>query len=136
METISNYWELSYSYLSKNPHIFLLVIFLFVVSTIALCFFYYKSKQPAHYALIPVWNMVIFLRIVGRPWWHIFFFLIPVYNLVFAVILLVELNKSYGKTGVLRNIAAVVFNALYIMYLGFSDEQYQKPAYDDKTEAA
>jgi hypothetical protein len=49
---------------------------------------------------------------------------------------LVELNKSYGKTGILRNVLAVIFNALYIMYLGFSDEQYQKPAYDDKTEAA
>jgi signal peptidase I len=129
METIATYWNMLYEFMTAKPHVFLLIVFLLVVSSTALCFFYYKSKQPAHYALIPIWNMVVFLKIVGRPWWHIFFFLIPVYNIVFAIMLLVELNRSYGKTGVLRNIAAVVFNALYIMYLGFSDEQYQQPAY-------
>lgn len=135
METISNYWGITFDFLSKNPHIFLLSIFLGTISSIALCIFYYKSRQPAYYALIPVWNMIIFLRIVGRPWWHILFFLIPVYNLIFAAMLLIELNRSYGKTGVLRNVLAIILSPLYIMYLGFSDEEYQEPVYGRKTAA-
>lgn len=129
METLTYYWGIVYPFLNKNPHILLLVIILTVISSTALCFFYFKSKQPAFHALIPVWNLVVFLRIVGRPWWHVFFFLIPIYNIFFGFVLIVELNKSFGKFGFFPNLMAILFNALYVIYLGFSGEKYYAPSY-------
>lgn len=100
-----------------------------VVSATALCFFYYKSKQPATHALIPIWNLIVFLKIVGRPWYHIFLFLIPIYNLIFGFVLVIELNKSFGKFGILPNVMAILFNPFYILYLGFSEVKYYAPSY-------
>ena len=129
MENFSLYWDSIFQFFIKNPHLFVLAILLIVVSSFSMCFFYFKSKQPASYALIPIWNLVVFLRIVGRPWWHVFFFLIPGYNIIFGFQLIVELNKSFGKFGFTPNLLAVIFNGLYIMYLGFSGEKYYAPSY-------
>lgn len=129
MEILTYYWGIIYPFLNKNPHILLLVIILTVISTTALCFFYFKSKQPAFHALIPVWNLIVFLRIVGRPWYHIFLFLIPIYNILFGFILIIELNKSFGKFGFAPNFFAIIFNGLYLIYLGFSGEKYITPSY-------
>ena len=134
METLTYYWNIVYPFLNKNPHILLLVIFLTVISSTALCFFYFKSNQPAFHALIPGWNLIVFLRIVGRPWWHVIFFLIPVFNLFFGIVLIVDLNKSYGKFGFFPNFIAVLFNGLYLIYLGFSGEKYYAPSYKKSRE--
>lgn len=129
MDALAYYWDIIYTFLNKNPHIFILFVFISIISATSLCFFFFKSKQKPLHALIPIWNIVVFLKIVGRPWWHVFFFLIPIYNIIFGIQLIVELNRSYGKFSFLRNFFAVLFNGFYVMYLGFSGEQYKAPSY-------
>ncbi len=55
-----------------------------------------KAGEPGWAAIVPIYNIVVFLRIVGRPWWHIFLFLIPIYGLILAFILLYQLAKVFG----------------------------------------
>ena len=40
-----------------------------------------KAGKPGWGAIIPIYNLIILLQIVGRPLWWIILFLIPIVNL-------------------------------------------------------
>ena len=59
---------------------------------------YEKAGQPGWACLIPIYNIIIFLRIIGKPWWWIILFMIPGVNIVFAIWATNLLSKSFGKS--------------------------------------
>lgn len=87
-----------------------------------------KCDQPGLAAIVPVWDLIVAMRIVGRPDSHILFFLIPVYNIYFALRLLVEIAQSFGKTTIFDFILAIVFNIFYLLNLALAyNEVYYGP---------
>ena len=88
---------------------------------------YAKAGRPGWAALVPVYNELQVLWMVGRPWWWILLYFIPVVNLVFLVIVLNDLAKSFGKgTGMTVLLFFLPFVGFPI--LGFGDAKYQGPA--------
>lgn len=119
-------------YLNRQfgPAVFIPLSMVLAVAVIAQWNLYEKCGQPGYACLIPVWNFIAFLRIVGRPWWHMFLFLIPGYNIYLLVRVYIELCHSFRKYNILDYIAVIIFNGLYVFYLGLSVEcHYYGPAY-------
>ncbi|TGK18901.1 signal peptidase I [Leptospira fluminis] len=85
-----------------------------------------KAGKPGWAAIIPIYNLVVLLEIVGKPVWWIVLFLIPCVNLVVFILVAIELAKAFGKSAGF----AVLFFILGIGYfiLAFSDAKYQGPA--------
>ncbi|NNE54686.1 MAG: signal peptidase I [Flavobacteriales bacterium] len=115
----------------NNPGIFLVALFLGLVAVVANWRLFVKCGQSGLAAFIPIYNIVVALRIVGRPDSHIFFFLIPIYGqLIFPFIVTIDLLKSFGKYHWVDYILALVFNIFYILNLGLAyNEDYYGPAY-------
>ncbi|MDA0945728.1 MAG: hypothetical protein RLZZ314_1753 [Bacteroidota bacterium] len=89
-----------------------------------------KCGQPGWAVVVPGYNVVIAMRIIGRPARHALFFLIPGYNLYFFFRTILELANTFGKTSTLDYILASVFNVFYILNLGLSEEEdYVGPVY-------
>jgi hypothetical protein len=86
-----------------------------------------KAGESGWQALIPIWSLVVLLRIVGRPWWWLFLYVIPVVDLVVVIIVAFDLAKSYGRGG---GTAAglILLQPIFIMILGFGSAEYQGPA--------
>lgn len=85
-----------------------------------------KAGQDWWKALIPIYNVYVWLQIVGRPSWWLVYFLIPVLNLIMGIGLILDLVRSFGKQSFLDHVAAVIFPFLYFPYLGFNKkDQYQ-----------
>lgn len=59
---------------------------------------YAKAGKPGWAAIVPVYNVIVMLEIVGRPLWWIFLFFIPLANFVAAIILMLDFAKAYGKS--------------------------------------
>ena len=59
---------------------------LLVLMIAALWRIFVKAGEPGWAAIIPVYNLVVMLKIVGRPVWWIVLFLIPFVNLVMGFI--------------------------------------------------
>ena len=59
---------------------------------------YSKAGKPGWAAIVPIYNLIVLLEIIGRPLWWIFLFLIPLANVVFSFIVHIDLAKSFGKT--------------------------------------
>jgi uncharacterized membrane protein YoaK (UPF0700 family) len=82
-----------------------------------------KANKPGWASLIPIYNILIGLEIVDRPWWWLLLLLIPVANLVFAVILCIDLAKAFGQ-GAAFGIGLLLLGFIFYPILAFGDAQY------------
>ena len=93
---------------------------------------YVKAGRPGWAAIIPIYNTLIQLRIVGRPWWWLLLMLIPLVNLVFIFIICLDMARSFGKGG---GFGAGLFFLPFIFYpiLGFGSATYVGPRGEGST---
>ena len=94
---------------------------------IGLCFVFKKAGIAPWKALIPVYNIVLWIKLCGKNWkWYIYF-LIPAINIFTFLLLVVETAKSFGRNGFWEQTLAVLFPFAYVPWLGLSNLQYIKP---------
>jgi hypothetical protein len=105
--------------------IFGLLIALLII--VAMWKVFTKAGQPGWASIIPIYNLYIWCKIVGRPWWWILLMLIPFVNFIVAIILCIDLAKSFGK-GVGFGIGLALLGIIFFPILGFGSAQYQGPA--------
>ncbi|MFD2422467.1 DUF5684 domain-containing protein [Amycolatopsis pigmentata] len=86
-----------------------------------------KAGQPGWAAIVPFYNTVVLLRVVGRPWWWLLLMFIPFVNIVLLFIVYVDLAKSFGK-GTGFGVLTVFFPYICLPILAFGDARYVGPA--------
>jgi len=59
---------------------------------------YRKANKPGWAAIVPVYNYVVLLEIVGRPIWWILLTFVPIVNIYIAFVIALDLAKSFGKS--------------------------------------
>jgi hypothetical protein len=85
-----------------------------------------KAGHPGWAAIIPIYNIYILTQIAGRPWWWLLLFLIPFVNLVAAIVIGVDVAKSFGK-GTGFGVGLALLGFIFYPILGFGSAQYQGP---------
>lgn len=78
-----------------------------------------KAGEAGWKAIVPVYNYMVLLRILGKPKWWLIWIFIPIVNLVIPILLAVEICKSFGKTSLGAHTLAMLFPYIYLPYLGF-----------------
>lgn len=125
-----NYAELTQMLLGEYAAYTYLVIFLILIGAVGAAKLFAKADQPWIAAIVPGWNVICVLKMVGRPVSHIAFFLVPGYNIYFFFRLCVELAQSFGKYTVLDYVLVCVLNVFYVLNLALAyNEEYQGPVY-------
>jgi len=94
-----------------------------------------KAGEPGWYALIPIYNMVVFFKIIGKPWWWMFLVVIPVVNWIFVIWSLNMLSHSFGKDSGFTALL-FFFNFIFLPVLGFGSAAYKGPYGDPDAYAA
>jgi hypothetical protein len=97
------------------------------VWVVAMWQIYSKADQPGWAAIIPIYNMYIWCRIVGRPGWWVILLFIPVVNFVITIILSIDLAKSFGK-GAGFGILLWILPYIFALVLAFGSAKYEGPA--------
>ena len=85
-----------------------------------------KAGKPGWAALIPIYNTVVLMQIIGRPEWWVLLLFVPFVNIYIAIVSTLELAKSFGKStgfGVLM----LFFPVIIYPMLGFGSSQYLGP---------
>ena len=87
---------------------------------------YTKAGQPGWACIIPIYNVYIMLKIVGKPWWWLLLMLIPFVNLIYAIWMINMLSKSFGKD---EDFTVGLLLLAFIFYpiLGFGSAKYLGP---------
>lgn len=117
-------------YAQMGNGIYVLFAFLFIISAVAQWRLYSKAGHPGWAAFVPGLNLMVMMRIVGRPDSHAWRFLIPGYNVYFIIRVWIETVQSFGKTSMLDYILVVLLNGIYLFNLAMSyDSVYKGPVY-------
>jgi len=98
-----------------------------VLLIVALWKIFTKAGQPGWASLIPIYNIYIWCKIVGRPGWWVILMLIPFVNFIIAIILCIDLAKSFGHV-VGFGVGLAFLGIIFFPILGFGSAQYQGPA--------
>ena len=105
-------------------------LFILLVSLAGNWRLFVKCGQPGWSVLVPGYNVVVAMRIIGRPDWHAALFLIPAFNVYFFFRTILELANGFGKHTTYDYVMASVFNIFYMLNLGLSEEEdYQGPVF-------
>ncbi|HBL76732.1 MAG: hypothetical protein A2W90_23520 [Bacteroidetes bacterium GWF2_42_66] len=88
---------------------------------------YEKAGKPGWACIIPIYNFIVLLEIVGKPWWWLLLYLIPIVNIVLAVWVINLLSKSFGKTEGFT-IGLIFLGFIFFPILGLGEAQYVGPA--------
>lgn len=73
-------------------------IIMYVLMVVSLWKTFEKAGKPGWAAIIPVYNTLIMIEIVGKPTIWLLWCLIPCVNIVFSVWLINLMSKSYGQS--------------------------------------
>ena len=86
---------------------------------------YSKAGKPGWSCIIPIYNILVWLEICGRPaWWIILVLLIPI---IPAIIVCIDFAKSYGK-GAGTGIGLFFLPFIFLPIIGFGSSTYQGPS--------
>ena len=103
----------------------LLPIIIAVVTIAGMWTTFAKANQPGWAAIIPIYNIWVLLKIVGRPGWWLILFFIPLVNFIIAILVSIDLAKSFGK-GAGFGLGLVFLSFIFYPLLGFGDARYQQ----------
>lgn len=87
-----------------------------------------KAGEPGWAIIIPFFNIYIMLKIVGRPAWWLVLYLIPVVNFVIALIVAIDLAKSFGQSAAFGILLLFLLAGIGFLILGFGSAKYLGPA--------
>ncbi|OJV55883.1 MAG: hypothetical protein BGO31_17500 [Bacteroidetes bacterium 43-16] len=100
------------------------VIFLMIASMWKI---FEKAGEKGWKAIIPIYNLVVLLQIVGKPdWWIVFMLLVPIANIVFMIWTYNMLSKSFGKDEGFT-VGLILLGIVFFPVLAFGDAEYQGP---------
>lgn len=83
-----------------------------------------KAGKPGWAAIVPIYNMIVLLEIIGKPIWWIVLFFVPIVSLVVYVIILVELAKKFGR-GIGTAVGLLLLPFVFYPILGFGSAQFE-----------
>ena len=123
--------QVDYSYSSEgkapSPVSTIVGLLIALLVIVAMWKVFTKAGQPGWASIIPIYNLYIWCKIVGRPWWWILLMLIPLVNFIILIILCIDMAKSFGK-GAGFGIGLALLGIIFWPILGFGSAQYQGPA--------
>jgi len=109
--------------------IFMVLVWLAIVVVIfaGMWKMFVKAGKPGWAAIVPIYNTIVLLEIVGRPTWWVLLLLIPCTAPIFGIIVLIDLAKSFGKDIVFA-LGLIFLGIIFMPILGFGSATYKGPA--------
>ena len=107
------------------PYLFLFAYF----AVLFACFWklFQKAGEPAWAGFVPGYNILIWLKISGKPWWWIFLFLVPGVNLLMFILMNVNISIVLGDRDVKSHALMVFLPWVRIPQIVFSEAKYVGP---------
>ncbi len=80
---------------------------------------YIKAGRQAWEAFIPVYNAVVLMKVINRPWWWTILLFLPIVNLILFPVVWVETARSFGRNSNMDTFLAIVTLGFYNFYLNY-----------------
>ena len=82
-----------------------------------------KAGEPGWAAIIPIYNVIVLLKIIGRPTWWVLLYFIPFVSFIVHIVNSFDLAKRFGKgAGFALGLAILPF--IFYPVLAWGDASY------------
>jgi len=105
----------------------LIYLAILVLTVAGLWKMFEKAGKPGWAAIVPIYNIVVIIEIIGKPLWWILLWLIPCVNIVIGIWGMNLLMKSFGKDS-LYTVLALFFPFIIFPVIGFGNDPYLGPS--------
>lgn len=106
---------------------FLVSLLVFVIVAAGMWKMFEKAGEPGWAALVPIYNLVVLVKIAGKEMWWVVLMLVPCVNFVAAVMICIEVARKFGKD-TLYGIGLAFLPFIFFPMLGFGAAQYNRNA--------
>lgn len=113
-------------------HILPIVYVIILASVAGLYKIFEKAGEKGWKAIIPIYNYYIWLKILKRPWWWIFIFLVPGVGFMMMMVVTGITTECFGKRSPGRMILSGLLFFVGLPLMGFGKEQFKLPVPDKK----
>ena len=102
----------------------ILMILYFVGCLLGLCFVFKKAGLAPWKALIPIYNIVLWIKICnkGKMWY--LYFLVPAINVFTFLLMVVETAKAFHRYSFWEQTFAVIFPWIYLPMMGLNKAEF------------
>ncbi len=84
-----------------------------------------KAGEPGWAAIIPLYNVIVALRISGKPLWWLLLFCIPGVNVVAIILVAMGVAKGFGRGPIFGlGLAFLPTMPFFVLALAFSNLRY------------
>ena len=113
-------------------HLFnLFIMAFFIILAIAVAVFiiaaewklFSKANQPGWAIFIPIYNILVLLKVDKMSWWNILLLLIPIVNIVITFMVYINIAKNYGKDAGF-GVGMVFLPIIFIPVIAFGNAVY------------
>jgi len=99
---------------------FVVILIIQIIHGLGTWKLYLKAGRRPWEAFVPIYNGIVLMKIINRPWWWILLMFLPIINLIMLPVVWVETARSFGKTQYLDTLLAVVTLGFYNYYLNYA----------------
>jgi len=101
---------------------FIFLLILQIIHGLGTWKLYVKAGRQAWEAFVPVYNAVILMKIISRPWWWVILMFLPIVNLIMIPAAWVETARAFGKDSKLDALICIVSLGFYLYYLNYVED--------------
>lgn len=106
---------------------FLVFLLVFVIVAAGMWKMFEKAGEPGWAALVPIYNLIVLVKIAGKEVWWAVLMLIPCVNFVAAVMVCIDVARKFGKDTV-YGVGMAFLPFIFFPMLGFGAAQYNRNA--------
>jgi hypothetical protein len=103
--------------------VFILALQIFMI--ICMWKIYAKAGEPGWACIVPIYNIIVLLKIVNKPAWWFILLIIPIVGLIIAIIVLHRLSLSFGQ-GAGYTIGLLLVPIIFLPMLAFGSATYKR----------
>ena len=99
------------------------IVFLLII--VSMWKIFTKAGRPGWAAIVPIYNLIVWLDIVGKPVWWIVLLLIPFVNIIVLIMLTHQLSVAFGQ-GIGTTLLLLFLPFIGYPMLAFGSATYQR----------
>lgn len=108
-----------------SPIVWVFYIALIVFELIVMWKIYEKAGQPGWASIVPIYNIIVLLKILKMDWWHVLIMLfVPFAAGIYGIIMSYKLALAFGKDKGFA-ILSIFFSAITYPIIAFGSAKYE-----------
>lgn len=102
------------------------IVYLVFIVLMVVCMWkiFTKAGEPGWASIVPFYNVIVGLKISGKPWWWLLLLFIPFVNFIIMILAALGLAKNFGKGGGFA-IGLVFLWFIFFPILAFGDARFE-----------